>query len=182
MDDILNKCAGLKLSEREGAKIVLGAPMIESNRVLAGKFFTKLRVNLESVARVMRSIWKTNQNFEVSVLGDNKALFLFQNEDDADKVLLQGPWSFDKYLLALHKLKTGEAVSKIKFDKMTLWIQIHDIPTTYQPKEVGYSIIGTTIGSVECVDVNEKGFCLGSFMRIKVMIDILHPLCRGRKV
>ena len=32
------------------------------------------------------------------------------------------------------------------------------------------------------MDANEKGFCLGSFMRIRVMIDISNPLCRGRKV
>lgn len=72
-------------------------------------------------------------------------------------------------------------MSKIRFDRLALWIQIHGIPTTYQTKEVGYSI-GTTIGLVESVDVNEKGFCLGSFMRISVMIDISKPLCRGRKV
>ena len=90
MDDILNRCAGLQLSEREGAEVIIGAPVTESNRVLAGKFFTKRRVNLELVAWVLRSIWKTNQSFEVSDLRDNKALFLFQNEDDADKVRLQG--------------------------------------------------------------------------------------------
>ena len=181
MDDILNRSAGLQLSEKEGAEVIIGTPVSESNRVLAGKFFTKRRVNLESVARVLRSIWKTNQSFEVSDLGDNKAFFLFQNEDDADRVRLQGPWSFDKYFLALHKLRTGEAVNKIKFDRMALWIQIHGIPTTFQTKEVGHCI-GTTIGSVESVDANEKGFCLGSFMRVRVMIDISHPLCRGRKV
>ncbi|XP_023880262.1 uncharacterized protein LOC111992626 [Quercus suber] len=163
MDDILNICAGLQLSKRKGTEIVIGAPVIENNRVLARKFFTKRRVNLESVARVLRSIWKTAQNFELSDLGDNKALFLFQNEDDADKVLLLGPWSFDKYLFGLHKLKTGEAVRKISFDKMTLWIQLHGIPTMYQTKEVGHSI-GTTIGSVESVDVNDNRFCLGNYM------------------
>ena len=33
--------------------------MIDSRRVLAGKFFMKWRVNLELVARVLRSVWKT---------------------------------------------------------------------------------------------------------------------------
>jgi len=108
-------------------------------------------------------------------------LFLFQNEDDADKVILLGPWSFDKYLLALHKLKTGEVVRKISFDRMALWIQLHSIPTMYQTKKVGYSI-WATIGSVESVDADEKGFCLGNYMRIRVTIDISNPLCRGRKV
>ena len=51
--------------------------MIDSRRVLAGKFFTKWRVNLESVAWVLRLVWKTTQNVEISDLGDNRALFLF---------------------------------------------------------------------------------------------------------
>lgn len=58
MNDILNRCAGLQLSEREGSEIVIGAPVKESNRVLAGKFFTKRRVSLELVAQVLRSVWK----------------------------------------------------------------------------------------------------------------------------
>ena len=41
MDDILNRCVGLQLSEREGAEVIIGAPVTESNRVLVGKFFTK---------------------------------------------------------------------------------------------------------------------------------------------
>lgn len=136
MDDILTRCAGLQLSEREGSEIFIGAPVIESSRVLAGKFFTKWPVNLESVARVLKLVWKTTQNFEVGDLGDNKELFLFQNDDDADKVLLLGPLSFDKYLLALHKLEAGEAVRQVWFDRMIFWIQMHDIPTMYQTKEL----------------------------------------------
>jgi len=54
MDDILNRCAGLQLSKKEEIEIVIGAPVIDSRRVLAGKFFTKWRVNLELVARVLR--------------------------------------------------------------------------------------------------------------------------------
>lgn len=41
---------------------------------------------------------------------------------------------------------------------------------------------GATIGIVEKVDTNEKGFCLGNFIRIRVKIDMSIPLCRGRKV
>lgn len=72
-------------------------------------------------------------------------------------------------------------MSKVSFDRLSFWIQIHGISTMYQTKEVGYSI-GATIGSVDKVDVDERGFCLGNCMRIRVMIDTSAPLCRGRKV
>ena len=68
-------------------------------------------------------------NFEVSDLGENKIMFLFQTNEDMEGVLLLSPWSFDKYLLILHKLVRGETVKDIKFDRSLFWIQIHGLPT-----------------------------------------------------
>ena len=50
-----------------------------------------------------------------------------------------------------------------------------------QTKEMGESI-GATLGKVEKVDANGKGFCLGNSLCIRVLLDISLPLCRGRKV
>ena len=50
-----------------------------------------------------------------------------------------------------------------------------------QTKEVGMSI-GATLGEVEKVDDNEKGFYLGNCLHIRVLLDFSMPLCRGRKV
>lgn len=156
-------------------------PLTEDGLVLIGKFCTKRHVSLESVARVLKSVWKAENSFEVSDLGENKAMFLFQTKDDMERVLLLSPWSFDKYLLILHKMVRGEAVIYINFDKTPFWIQIHGLPTMCQTKDVGLSI-GATLGKVEKVDANTKGFCLGNSLRIRVLLDISIPLCRGRKV
>ena len=143
--------------------------MPKDGLILIGKFFTKRRVNLESVARVLKMVWKTEKTFEANDLGENKVMFLFQTKDDVDRVLFLSLWSFDKYLLVLHKLERSEAVKDIKFDKSLFWVQIHGLPTMCQMKTVGLSI-GATLGEVEKVDVNEKGFCLGSFMQIRVLM------------
>ena len=107
MEEITDRCANLKLSLREDVEVEVQTPLTEEGPVLIGKFCTKRRINLESVARVLRSVWKTQQNFKVSDLGENKVLFLFQSMDDLDRVLLLSPWSFDKYLVILHKLVRG---------------------------------------------------------------------------
>ena len=108
-------------------------------------------------------------------------MFLFQTKDDMDRVLFLCPSSFDKYLLVLHKLERGEAVKDIKFDKSPFWVQIHGLPTMCQTETVDLSI-EATLGEVEKVDANEKGFCLGKFIQIRVLMDISMPLCQGRKV
>ena len=181
MEEITERYAGLHLSLKEDAEVIIQEPVPEEGLVRLGKFYTKRRVNLESVARVLKSVWKTEATFEVSDLGENKVMFLFQKKDDMDRVLFLSPWSFDKYLLVLHKLAYGEAVQDIKFDRTPFWIQIHGLPTMCQTKTVGMSI-GATLGEVEKVDANGSGFRLGSFLRIRVQLDITKPLCRGRKV
>ena len=181
MEEITEKCASIKLSLREDTEVTINEPVLEDGLVLIGKFFTKRRVNLESMTRVLKMVWKTEKTFEASDLGENKVMFLFQTKDDMDRVLFLCPWSFDKYILVLHKLGRGEAVKDIKFDRYPFWIQIHGLPTMYQTKSVGWSI-GATLGEVEKVDANEKGFCLGKFIRVRVLIDISIPLCRGQKV
>ena len=181
MEELADRCARLKLSVREDVEIAIQAPLTEDGPVLIGKFCTKRRIHLDAVVRVMRSVWRTERDFEVSDLGENKVMFLFQKKEDMEKVLLLSPWSFDKYLLILHKLVRGEAVKDTKFDRSPFWAQLHGLPTMCQTKEVGMSI-GATLGEVEKVDANGKGFCLGSFLRIRVLMDVSLPLCRGRKV
>ncbi|XP_050256858.1 uncharacterized protein LOC126702007 [Quercus robur] len=181
MDDITERCAGLKLSRKEDVEVEINMPRLEDGPVLIGKFCTKRRINLESVARVLKTVWKAENGFEVNDLGDNKVMFLFHTMEDMDRVLLLSPWSFDKYLVILHKMVHGEAVKDAKFDKSPFWIQIHGLPTMCQTKEVGESI-GATLGKVEKVDAIGKGFCLGNYLRIRVRLDITLPLCRGRKV
>lgn len=78
-------------------------------------------MNLELVARVLQTVWKTEKNFKVSDVSENKVLFLFQ-EEDMDRVLLLNPWSFDKYLLVLHKLGVGDVVNKLKFNEASFWV------------------------------------------------------------
>ena len=98
-----------------------------------------------------------------------------------DRVLLQGPWSFDKYILLLHRLEVGESVTSLPFHKAAFRVQIHGLPTLSQTREAGVRI-GGILGKVERVDVGDKGFSRGCYLRIRVIIDISQPLCQERMV
>lgn len=41
--------------------------------------------------------------------------------------------------------------------------------------------IGGILGKVEKVDVGDKGLSMGSYPRIRVILDISQPLCREGK-
>ena len=116
MEDLSRCWENLALTE-EGLKFSLPESEVAEGFAVAAKFFTKRKINLEAVARTLKSIWKAERGFENRDLGENKALFVFNDEIDMDRVLMLSPWTFDKYLVALHKLETDEQVKTVNFDK-----------------------------------------------------------------
>lgn len=96
MDDLASERARLLLKAKETSTVDL-PPLVENkSRVLVAKLLTKRRVNLEARTRTLRSMWRFAQNFEVRDLGSNTVLLIFEDEIDAQKILVQGPWTFNK--------------------------------------------------------------------------------------
>ena len=181
MEEISKRCERLKLTEHEAEQVELDDEEVLEGWVLAGRFLSKRRINLEAVVKALKPIWKTSENFVVQDIGDNATLFIFQNEEDLNRVLKASPWSFDKYLLVFHKLGKGDSASSITFNRSFFWIQVHGLPMRMQTKEVAEKIAGQ-LGPIEKVDVGSRGFSLGKYLRLRVSIDISKPLCRGRVV
>ncbi|KAL0007500.1 hypothetical protein SO802_009002 [Lithocarpus litseifolius] len=181
MDDITGRWASLSINSTK-QKLVNLTPEIENNnRTLVAKLFTKRRVNIEALSRTLQSMWRSVQNFKVRDLGANTVLILFKNKADPSKILAQGPWSFDNYLIGLYKPKEEELVDDTTFTKASFWIQIHDLPL-WRKNRANAEAIGTTLGTLEQVDISSTGECQGRYIRVRVNIDISKPLCRGRFV
>nr|POE73744.1 hypothetical protein CFP56_78923 [Quercus suber] len=136
---------------------------------------------MEALSRTLKSMWRFAQDFEVRDLASNTVLILFTHEADAQKVISQGPWSFDKYLIGLYQPSASESVEDAKFITSPFWIQIHNLPLSCMNKE-NATAIGTTIGRVVQVDASPSRECRGRCIRVRINIDIEQPLCRGRYV
>lgn len=127
MDDLASERARLLLKAKETSTVDL-PPLVENkSRVLVAKLLTKRRVNLEARTRTLRSMWRFAQNFEVRDLGSNTVLLIFEDEIDAQKILVQGPWTFNKYLIGLYKPK-GDKSNDVMFDHVSFWVQFHKLP------------------------------------------------------
>ena len=180
MEDLANNWKKLSLSEKEGNEIDLLRNRKTTSFVLAVKFFTCRSLNLEAVAKMFRPLWRTRDNFEVNDVGNNKLLFAFQSEEDVEKVLMGEPWPFDRHLVVFQRYTTSTPIKELSFDKVSFWIQIHNLPYPLLSAEVARSI-GEMLGKVSMPkDISEvRG---GNFLRIRVAIDVDEPLCRGRRV
>lgn len=67
----------------------------------------------------------------------------------------------------------------LKFDIASFWVQFHNLPLFGMNREVGVRL-GSSIGEVQGVNVDEDNVGWGSSLRVKIMIDLKKPLARGR--
>ena len=63
MEEIAKRREKLKLTEHEAEQVVLEEEEVNEGWVLAGKFLSKRRINLEAVVKALKPIWKTKENF-----------------------------------------------------------------------------------------------------------------------
>lgn len=181
MDDLAGQCAHLSVQTKECQTISLTSEVEDNSKTFVAKLFTKRRINIKALSRTLKSMWRFVQDFEVRDLTENTVLLLFMDEPDTQKILSQGPWPFNKYLIGLYKPKATKYVDDVSFDTTSFWIQIHNLPLSRMNRANAHAI-GSTIGKVEQVDASLAGECHGRYLRVRVNIRIDQPLCRGRYV
>ncbi|XP_075645354.1 uncharacterized protein LOC142616372 [Castanea sativa] len=150
---------------------------ISQEYIIAALFITRRALNTKAVARTFKPLWQAERGFKIQREGDHKLLFIFDNQEDVDRILANEPWSFDKSLVVLQRYDRNSPIDELSFDKTDFWVQVHNIPIKYKAKSVAKDIF-ESIGKVHRLDENSEGGG-GSFMRIRVTLDVYQPLCRG---
>ena len=135
---------------------------------------------MEAVARIFKPIWRARNGFKIRNLGDHKLLFIFDNKPDANRVLNNELWSFDKHLVVLQRYSTDILLQDFSLNETTVWRQVHSMPVSYINKETAEDI---------CM-VERKVICSsgdpysggGGFIRVRVIVDVACPFCQGKVV
>ena len=71
-------------------------------------------------------------------------------------------------------------MKEVEFKSCSFWIQVHDVPFKFLTPGTAVEV-GETIGTVSKQhDIFE--IVGGTFLRVRVEVDITRPLCRGRRV
>ncbi|XP_023917452.1 uncharacterized protein At4g02000-like [Quercus suber] len=107
-------------------------------------------------------------------------LFTFDNKNDVDRIIASEPWSFEKYLVAMQKYDKETLIGEVKFERVSLWIQLHGIPPRNMTKEAALKINGV-IREVT-IPKDFKEIDGGNFLQLQVSVDLSLPLCRGRLI
>ena len=101
MDEVLSAWKKLSLTTEESTKLSLtkSKKLRRKEYILAAKFLTKHALNVDAIGRTFKPLWKARNEFNIREVGDRILLFVFELETDAECVLAQEPWSFDKHLV-----------------------------------------------------------------------------------
>lgn len=128
MESLTKDWSRLSLFEEEGDKFNFQHVGTKKGCTLAAKFFTICQLSVDAVIWTLRPLWRPKLAFQVRDIGNHILLFTFEEELDAERVLLGEPWSFDKYFIALRCREDDNTLCSICFNSARLWLQVHTFP------------------------------------------------------
>jgi hypothetical protein len=183
-DDLEELCGKISLTagEKQGLKITEGDITVmreKGKRCLVGRLWAGKRTNKEAFQSVLSQIWRIRGGVVFKEIQENLWLFEFEKEDDMRRVKEGRPWSFDTQILVLNDFDGRIAPSKMDFTWSPFWIQVHDVPLLCMTKGVA-TRIGESRGQVEDVDIAGEGVGWGRCLHIRVILNVMQPLERGR--
>ena len=136
MEKLMGLWEKLSLSESEGSKFAIRDDQEAEEHLLAAKFLTRRVLNMEAIAKTFTLLWKTRKGFEIRDMGDHRVMFVFPEALDIDRVLMGEPWTFDRHLVVLERMKRSDAIEELKFNQTSFWVQVHDLPVRRSSLEV----------------------------------------------
>ena len=180
MDDLSNRWKSLSLSEKEGPGLALKPDQATTEFSMVAWFLTKRLINLDAIANTFNPLWRTKTGFRMKFIGDHLILFSFDSKEDVDRILAVEPWSFDKHIMVVERYDNVAVVDSSSLNTVAFLVQIHDIPLRFRNRGVAKQIC-EAMGNV--IQTENPSECDGgSFIQVRVAVNISLPLCRGRLI
>ena len=176
----------LSFTKEEGESISLGSSTTEAAK-LVGKNCIVMRVlshkcmDIEALRKNLRMLWKPNKGMQINEIGDNLFLVEFGEGWDKKRVMDMSPWTYEKQLILMKEFVGEQVPKEISLWQSPFWVQIHNLPLNSRTREIGWAI-GSKLGEVMEVDVVESGVQWEKYLRVRVKMDVMKKLVRGKKI
>ncbi|XP_019161442.1 PREDICTED: uncharacterized protein LOC109158077 [Ipomoea nil] len=179
------QCAALSLTEEEtggfAAPELLPAPDDAIRYNLVGRFLTDRLIKADHMQQVMAAVWRPVMGMVVVALADDLFLFQFPHPRDMQRIIDDGPWSFDNQLLVCEQVPPGTSLEDVTLDSIPFWVQVHGLPAIHATQEF-VTKIGDYIGTFIAADPFNFGGLWKSYYRVRVRMPIATPLKRRMKL
>ncbi|XP_059460346.1 uncharacterized protein LOC132189616 [Corylus avellana] len=165
---------GLEVAEEDVEEITAKGSHCLVGKLISDRFIGKRIIR----AKLIRG-WRPTGSLEFKVLGENTFLMDFEHEWDKIRVMEGRPWIFEGQLFSVAEYDGVTPPSEMNFDTAAFWVRMYKLPLSCMGREMGFKL-GAIIGVVEDVDTDDDGIGWGEFLRVKVQVNVLKPLPRGR--
>ncbi|XVF03513.1 hypothetical protein REPUB_Repub05bG0001400 [Reevesia pubescens] len=98
--------AKLALADAEKVEVSINKAWVDDavtdcERCLVGKLFSRHNTNTKAMRDIFMQIWELNVDLLIKENGSKTFLFQFDDIEEKERVLMDQPWSFNKFLLLL---------------------------------------------------------------------------------
>ncbi|EPS58552.1 hypothetical protein M569_16260 [Genlisea aurea] len=180
--DLGDLCASLSIRDDEESSGVAPKSLLSKNpndggAYLVGRVLSKKTPKLESLTSALHFAFKASHGLEIRKLGDNRFLFRFNDEMEANYVLLNGPWHYDKFTLVLALVSDGDNPYAVDLSWCEFNIKLHNLPVLSIRRESA-EYLGNEVGKFKEAVIPGNGFCADNMLKMKVSINTNSSLKR----
>lgn len=185
VSDLEKSWADMSLAEEEAGGLEAPVSDHASGSVtyseLVGRFLSDRPIKFEQMQQVMASVWRPMMGMRVLPVNDNLFLFQFPHPKDLQRVLDDGPWSFENHTFVCKQLLPQVRPEDVTLDTVEFWVQIYELPAIYVSMDFIMQI-GNYVGSLIAIDQNNFGGTWRSYFRVRVALKVNEPLKRRMKI
>ncbi|CAM8885102.1 unnamed protein product [Rhodiola kirilowii] len=147
------------------------------------KLCTGERLKLGFTASMMRRAWKANDDqVHFDELGSSAVIATFRDEQVKQRALAGGPWSMNTMAMLVNCWQAGKLPLEYTNRTLKIWVQVFNLPSGYQNKEVGAEAalqIGEVVQKAEKKQTDVINGLKMTYVRERVVISVDQPLLKG---
>ena len=101
---------------------------------LIGKILSKWPLLISVVHNALTTARKLNHDFKIVALEFNLFQIQFATLAGKCKVLMEGPWYFDKSLIIFREIPSGACIENMEMKFVPFWVLIYNMPINWHHK------------------------------------------------
>jgi hypothetical protein len=173
--------ARLRLTAAESTVVVVDdtedLDLVDPDRAFVGKVIAPNKLHVQTISSALRPAWGNPKGLTFNHAGDNLFVAEFGSKADRDRVMEGSPWTVGRHVVLMKKYDVEVQPQMVVFDRFAIWARILALPNRLMNAQRGVEI-AKPIGLVKKVECDDLGRCWGTFMRLRVEVQVEEPLLR----